>query len=232
MMTSGSASLETARHHAVRALTAVATREDREAAEGFSDDLSKILTSVAANLGGTEKMVSGERAEHISGLLLESSIEALAPYRTEPVRISIHPGDTLGAMGWEELYCASQRALHGLDGRTQPLPLESVGAALRELQELRSQDELEWFDAFSHTATEIARSLGVTTAVEVVRRDDDAELSLGDSDELENLVTERAICATPLPGSGKSFDDYQGYPVAVAEEQAGRMPHQRLLARD
>ncbi len=232
MMTNDSgATIETAHRSAISALTTVATCEDREGGKGFGDDLSGILTAVAANLGGTDQMVSGERAQHVQALLQESTLEALAPHRTEPLRIRVNPGDVLHEVGWSELYDASRRALQGLDGFPQPSQLEPLEESLRDLQTLRARDELEWFTAFTNTAEEIARSLGIVAPVEVTRRAEDAELCPNETDELENLIIARAVAATPLPGSGISPDGYDSDSVALAEQQAGRMPHQRLRRR-
>lgn len=233
MMTSSSgATMKTAHHDAIRALTSIAASEDSEGRTSFGDDLSGILTAVAANLGGAEQLVSGERSEHIHALLLATSIKALAPHRTDPVRIRVSPGAVLHEVGWSELYDTSHRALQGLDGFPQPSPLEPIDETLRNLQALRARDELEWFTAFTSTAEEIARSLGATAPVEVTRRDEDAERGPDQTDELEDFIISRAVGATPLPGSGMSPDDYESESVALVEELAGRLPHQRLLARD
>lgn len=219
-------------HGAVSALTRIALREDREVGAGFGDDLSGILTSVAANLGGAAQMASGDRAEQILAFLPTTTPEALAPHRTEPVRLSVDPAAVLDEMGWDDLYHDSRLALQGLEGFPQILPPEEIPAALTHLEELRAQDEVEWYTAFTRTVADVAKALGVTVAVEVVRRHESAEPSPGENDELENFIFDRALGATPLPGSGLALDDYTGAPITQTEVAAGRMPHQRLLSRD
>lgn len=219
-------------HGAVSALTRIAIREDRGVGAGFGDDLSGILTSVAANLGGAAQMASGDRAEQVLAFLPTTAPEALAPHRTEPIRLLVDPATVLDELGWDDLYHDSRLALQGLEGFSQIVPVEEIPAALVRLEELRAQDEAEWYSAFTRTATDVAARLGVAVAVEVIRREESAAPSSSETDELENLIFDKALGATPLPGSGIALDDYTGAPIAQTEVTAGRMPHQRLLSRD
>lgn len=219
-------------HSAVSALTKIAVRQDRQVDANFGHDPSETLMSGAANLGGAAQMVSATRAPQVVESLPSTTVQALTPHRTTPVRLSVDPATVLDGLGWDDLYYDSRLALQGLDGFPPLLPAEEIPLALARLEQLRAQDELEWYTAFARTATAVARALDVTIAVEVTLRHESAAPCPSETDELENFIFDTALGATPLPGSGIALDDYTGMPIAQTEVAAGRMPHQRLLTRD
>lgn len=200
--------------HAVRALTAAAL-ETYPTADGpqrydFGEIACRVLTTVAANLGGVGPLLAGRpgswEAEYVRLLVHSTTPEdELLAYRTEPVELWLDPAGVLRHLGVEALYEQARDAIFARYDRDDE-QAEAIEAQVDALDRLWEADLAAYAAAYTDTVRGAAAELGITVPVEV-------DLVYGghrdpDWDTLAERLHDAARAGTPLPTSGLPPCDY------------------------
>ena len=227
---------------AVRALTAAAlqtypTPYGLAKRFDFAELACRVLTAVAANLGGVEALLAGRpgswEADSLRRLVHATTPEdRLLGWRTEPVRLRLNPAEVLAELGIEALYehahdAISDRYDHDLDDDQ----VDAIDEQVDALEALWEADLAAYAAAYTDLVRAAAAELGITVPVEVEVVDDD-RVDPG-WDTLAERLHATARAATPLPNSGLAPRDYptdRGRPGEV-DRVAGRTSLARRAER-
>ena len=242
-MTNDTAALDTHVADAVRALTAAAlttypTPHGLAKRYDFAEIACRVLTTVAANLGGIEALLAVRpgswEADTVERLVLATTPQQrLLSWRTEPVRLRLNPAGVLAELGVEALYeqaCDAIRDRYddGLDDDQADAIADQVDA----LDALWEADLAAYANAYTDLVRAAAVELGITVPVEVELVDDDRVDP--DWDTLAERLHATARAATPLPTSGLAPRDYPtglGLRPGEIDRRAGRTYTARLAAQ-
>jgi hypothetical protein len=202
----------------------------------FADLAAHVLTSVAANLGSVETLLTGRPGSWEADLvrrLVDGTAGAdgeLIRWRTEPVRLQLDTVDTLNDFGIadlcdEEAGKANERAGdHSLTDAQR----EEANELTEEIQSLWEQDEAAYAAAYLTTAQRYLTERGATCGVEFAVVPPYAQMRWKEG--LAEQVHEYARRHTPLPMTGSAPDWTDGLP-ADALRRAGLTYTARAEAR-
>lgn len=159
---------------AITALTAAArsqriigagTANEHAVPADFADTLSRILASVAANVGGIEALLQGRpgswEADYVRQLLRSTvgqNEEYLLEYRTEPLQLSLHVEEVFERFGITELYWEAVEELSTLE----------ADADETMFQDTASQQEKARLDALRTEAAQLTEA--DTTALNLIQQ--------------------------------------------------------------
>lgn len=159
---------------AITALTAAArgqrivgagTANEHAVPADFADTLSRILASVAANVGGIETLLQGRpgswEADYVRQLLRSTvgeNEESLLQYRTEPLQLSLDVEEVFERFGITELYWEAVEELSALE----------ADADETMFQDTATQQEKALLDALRTEAAQLTES--DTTALNLIQQ--------------------------------------------------------------
>ncbi|MEE2034360.1 hypothetical protein Q8814_19945, partial [Rhodococcus sp. CC-R104] len=192
---------------AIAALTAIArsTRADGSAVD-FADTLAEILTVVAANVGSRDRLLAGRPTSWETDLVAQlvagtAPADELAPYRTEPVRLTLHLDECWRELGMEDLFLDDMEEIDQLyDGLDEDS--DAAAALAREqlaIETLEEADKAAFVAAFTEHARRAAADLGITAPVEVIVVGDTSGGAAPAWDPIEDRLAEAALRRTPHP---------------------------------
>jgi hypothetical protein len=197
----------------------VLTRAAREAGD-FADFLAAAAAGAAANVGGTETLLSGRPGSweaDFTRQLVAGTVgwdgEYLLEHRTEPVRVEVWPEEILSDLGAEAEFDAARDeinrrvdALEDLDGDDAP-EHEALAVLEYRLEELWSADVHAYGVALRAAVEEAAAALeGLRVPVEVSLKEGWRPYGHEElTDALELRLLEQAVDAvTWVPGGGRA----------------------------
>jgi len=219
---------------AIAALTEAANSE-----RDFAELLCRVAAAVAANVGGTEVLLSGRsgswEADKVRQLLhctVGADEEHLWRHRTIPLRLNLHVADTWYDFGLAQMFeTEREKAVEDTFSDDEDVA-EAAGRLVDALEGLYDTDLAAYALAYAATVRQELAARGVTVDVDLVRVDEEAGPVAAEqwsalAEDLHAVARER----TPLPATGQKPDWSLGSP-AVVVRAAGRTYTERARATD
>jgi hypothetical protein len=224
----------TAAARATRTRGAGTLHETLDEPVDFAEMACRVLTSVAANLGGVETLLAGRpgswEADSVRQIVTSTAPEdELWRWRTEPLRLHLDVAGTFDDFGLYQLADQEYEAAVNRvdDDRLTEAEREQAEWVADTIEQLRDQDLDAYAQVYAAAVRQVLTERGIDVDVEVIRDPDFRPIELPWDPFVDELHAAARVRA-PLPATGQAPDWSTGTP-ADAVRAAGRSYTARVL---